>query len=65
MPSILNRMSTADDPPIYFKTNKFTRGYQAFVDAYGIANYGEVNPSTNPGYPYPQSAAHSNDTLPP
>ena len=45
VPSILNRMSTPDAPPTFFKTNKFTRGYQAIVDAYGVANYGEVNPS--------------------
>lgn len=45
VPSILNRMSTTDAPPTYFKTNKFTRGYQAIVDAYGVANYREVNPS--------------------
>lgn len=47
VPSILNRMSTTDAPPTYFKTNKFTRGYQAIVDAYGVANYREVNPSTS------------------
>jgi V-type H+-transporting ATPase subunit a len=47
VPSILNRMSTPDSPPTYFKTNKFTRGYQAIVDAYGVANYGEVNPGTS------------------
>jgi V-type H+-transporting ATPase subunit a len=45
VPSILNRMSTNDAPPTYFKTNKFTRGYQAIVDSYGVANYGEVNPT--------------------
>lgn len=38
-------MSTSDAPPTYFKTNKFTRGYQAIVEAYGVADYGEVNPS--------------------
>ena len=47
VPSILNRMSTNDAPPTYFKTNKFTRGYQAIVNSYGVANYGEVNPSTS------------------
>ncbi|CAI8046850.1 V-type proton ATPase 116 kDa subunit a1 [Geodia barretti] len=45
VPSILNRMSTNDAPPTYFKTNKFTRGYQAIVNSYGVANYGEVNPT--------------------
>ncbi|KAF3430459.1 hypothetical protein E2986_00209 [Frieseomelitta varia] len=45
VPPILNRMATFEDPPTYNRTNKFTKGFQALIDAYGVASYREMNPS--------------------
>ncbi|XP_017077058.2 LOW QUALITY PROTEIN: V-type proton ATPase 116 kDa subunit a [Drosophila eugracilis] len=32
-------------PPTYFRLNKFTRGFQNLIDAYGMADYKELNPA--------------------
>ncbi|ALC46095.1 Vha100-4 [Drosophila busckii] len=44
VPTIFNVLDTQKDPPTYFRTNKFTYGFQVLIDAYGIAKYREVNP---------------------
>ncbi|KAK0168351.1 hypothetical protein PV327_002163 [Microctonus hyperodae] len=45
VPPILNRMESFEDPPTYNRTNKFTKGFQTLIDAYGVASYREMNPA--------------------
>jgi len=42
---ILNEMQTTEAPPTFFRTNKFTKGFQALINAYGVASYREANPA--------------------
>ncbi|ETE73003.1 V-type proton ATPase subunit a isoform 4, partial [Ophiophagus hannah] len=41
----LNQGMTKLEPPTFNRTNKFTAGFQAIVDAYGVGNYREINPA--------------------
>mmetsp|Transcript_8148 Transcript_8148/g.9304 ORF Transcript_8148/g.9304 Transcript_8148/m.9304 type:complete len:769 (-) Transcript_8148:429-2735(-) len=46
MPSLVDRMPVPwPTPPTHFSTNKFTYGYQEFVNTYGIPRYREANPA--------------------
>uniref|UniRef100_A0A183BQT3 V-type proton ATPase subunit a n=1 Tax=Globodera pallida TaxID=36090 RepID=A0A183BQT3_GLOPA len=42
---VLNVVHTADTPPTYNRTNKFTSVFQGIVDSYGVASYLELNPA--------------------
>lgn len=45
MPAILHELTgSTKTPPTYHRTNKFTEGFQAIIDAYGVASYQEMNP---------------------
>ena len=44
VPSIIQVVETNKQHPTYFRSNKFTIGFQNIVDAYGIASYTEINP---------------------
>lgn len=45
IPSFLNVIDTNEAPPTFNRTNRFTRGFQNLIDAYGIASYREANPA--------------------
>ncbi|XP_077967599.1 V-type proton ATPase 116 kDa subunit a 1-like isoform X2 [Styela clava] len=45
VPSILHQMKTKHEPPTYNRNTPLTSAFQGMVDAYGVANYREVNPA--------------------
>ena len=38
-------MATKEQPPTFFRTNKFTSAFQHLINAYGVASYREANPA--------------------
>ncbi|XP_043822770.1 V-type proton ATPase 116 kDa subunit a [Dromiciops gliroides] len=42
---IMTTMETKSTPPTFNRCNKFTAGFQNIVDAYGVGNYREMNPT--------------------
>nr|XP_053650997.1 V-type proton ATPase 116 kDa subunit a 1-like isoform X1 [Cherax quadricarinatus] len=51
---ILNTIKPTMMPPTFHRTNKFTNGFQALVNAYGVATYREINPAlyTTTSFPF-------------
>lgn len=45
VPSFLNVIEAKEQPPTFFRTNKFTEGFQNLISSYGIASYRECNPA--------------------
>ncbi|XP_046963367.1 V-type proton ATPase 116 kDa subunit a 1 [Vanessa cardui] len=45
IPSFLNCIESDEEPPTFNRTNRFTRGFQNLIDAYGVASYRECNPA--------------------
>ena len=43
--TVINVVTTRETPPTFFRNTKYTKGTQAIVDAYGMANYQEFNPA--------------------
>lgn len=41
----MNIINTNENPPTFNRTNKFTKGFQILIDAYGVASYREANPA--------------------
>ncbi|XP_026727864.1 V-type proton ATPase 116 kDa subunit a-like [Trichoplusia ni] len=44
VPSFMSKVDTNDMHPTYHRVNKFTRGFQALINAYGDSTYRELNP---------------------
>lgn len=42
---MIEKIGTEEEPPTFYRLNKFTQGFQNIVDSYGVANYQEMNPA--------------------
>ena len=45
MSTVFQLLATTESPPTHFVTNKVTSVFQLIVEAYGVPNYREVNPT--------------------
>eukprot|EP00002_Diphylleia_rotans_P010624 TRINITY_DN2113_c0_g1_i1.p1 TRINITY_DN2113_c0_g1~~TRINITY_DN2113_c0_g1_i1.p1 ORF type:complete len:976 (+),score=169.35 TRINITY_DN2113_c0_g1_i1:58-2985(+) len=45
MPSLMNPIHSLSKTPTFYRLNDLTKPFQAIVDAYGVASFGEINPA--------------------
>lgn len=45
VPSIMNPVEAKEEPPTFFRINKYTSAFQNMINSYGIARYREINPA--------------------
>merc|ERR1719430_2626537 len=45
IPPTIERVPTTEEHPTFNRTNKYTAGFQALIDSYGVNSYREVNPA--------------------
>jgi len=41
----MNPVEAKEEPPTFFRINKYTSAFQGMVNSYGIARYREINPA--------------------
>lgn len=51
--AVVEVVPTTETPPTYYRSNKFTAGFQGIVDSYGVARYREMNPAPYTAISFP------------
>ncbi len=51
--AVIEVVPTTETPPTYYRSNKFTSGFQGIVDSYGVSRYREMNPAPYTAISFP------------